>query len=178
MSERLGEWVQTYLGRCFWPLDPRPEDIDIRDIAHSLSMQCRFNGHCLTFYSVAQHSVMVSRVVDPELAKWGLLHDASEAYLCDLPRPLKRLMPAYMPAERTIMKVVAERFGLDVERFEEVREADNRMLATERKLFMWKSERPWPGVDDYEPYDVSIEPMLPGHAKHLFIKRYEELFGA
>ena len=82
---RNGSWLQTYTGIQFWPLDPRPEEIDIQDIAHALSLLCRFNGHCQRFYSVAEHSVHVSTILAPEFGLWGLLHDAAEAYLSDIP---------------------------------------------------------------------------------------------
>ncbi|MFG0247924.1 MAG: phosphohydrolase, partial [Phycisphaeraceae bacterium JB051] len=78
-------WIQTYTGKAFYPLREDPGIIDIRDIAHALSLQCRFNGHCSDFYSVAQHSVHVSEVVPQAFALWGLLHDAAEAYMSDLP---------------------------------------------------------------------------------------------
>lgn len=70
----------TYTGRQFWPLDPRAEDIDIRDVAHHLSLICRFNGAGRAFYSLAQHSCLVADTLDAPLKLWGLLHDAAEAY--------------------------------------------------------------------------------------------------
>ena len=82
---RRGGWIQTYTGRQFWPLDPRIEDIDIHDIAHALSHQCRYSGHCLRFYSVAEHSVLLSHHVAGEHMLWALLHDAWEAYLAAIP---------------------------------------------------------------------------------------------
>ena len=104
-------WIQTYTGRQFWPLAPQAEHVDIRDIAHSLAMQCRFNGHCRGFYSVAQHSVLVSQVVPPEDALWGLLHDAAEAYISDLPRPLKNTAPEFRAAEHRLLTVILGRLG-------------------------------------------------------------------
>ncbi|MBF0612521.1 MAG: hypothetical protein HQL55_15470, partial [Magnetococcales bacterium] len=77
-------WIQTFTGRQFWPLAPVLEHIHVQDIAHALSLLCRFNGHCQKFYSVAEHSLHVATILPPELAGWGLLHDASEAYLADL----------------------------------------------------------------------------------------------
>src|SRR5579885_2784587 len=88
---RHGDWIQTYCGVAFYPLDPRPEEILIEDIAHALSMLCRFTGHVKRFYSVAQHCVYVSHRCDPKDALWGLLHDAAEAYLNDISRPVKSL---------------------------------------------------------------------------------------
>ena len=79
----------TYSGRRFWPLEPRPQDVDIEDIAHAMSMKCRFTGHAEGFISVAEHSVNVARFLPPKLRLHGLLHDAAEAYLPDIARPIK-----------------------------------------------------------------------------------------
>lgn len=83
------DWMQTYTGRVFWPLEPRPEDVDIVDIAHALANLCRYGGHSKVFYSVAHHSVLVSQIVPPADALWGLMHDSAEAYVIDLIRPIK-----------------------------------------------------------------------------------------
>lgn len=130
---RLGDWIQTYTGRQFWPLDPRPEDVCIEDIAHALSLQCRFAGHCKRFYSVAEHSVRVSWVVPEEHALIGLLHDASEAYLQDFVRPLKNTEfgRAYRLAEYRVQLAICEHFRIPVVWPTCIGEADNRMLATE-----------------------------------------------
>lgn len=116
---RRGDWLQTFTGRQFWPLSPHPEDFDIEDIAHALAMKCRFNGHCISFYSVAQHSVLVAMECKrkwpdrPELPLWGLLHDLAEAYLPDIPRPLKRTIPGILKeSEALIMQAACLRFGL------------------------------------------------------------------
>ncbi len=133
---RLGDWIQTYTGQVFYPLDPRPEEIHIADIAHSLSMQCRFSGHVREFYSVAEHSVRVSIACPPEHAEWGLLHDASEAYLIDLPRPLKRFSEMgrlYMEAESRVMSAVCERFGLSIQIPSIVERLDRVLLMTEKR---------------------------------------------
>jgi hypothetical protein len=84
--------MQLLSGKAFYVTDPKPEDIDILDIAHSLSMQCRYNGHTKGFYSVAEHSVLVANLVPPRLRLQALLHDASEAYVGDVIRPIKRLL--------------------------------------------------------------------------------------
>src|ERR1700683_336889 len=104
MADR-GAWIVTFSGRRFYVLDPRPSDVRIEDIAHSLSLQCRFNGHVKNFYSVAQHSVLVSERCDPADALYGLLHDASEAYIGDMSAPLKHTdeMTAFRDAERHVM---------------------------------------------------------------------------
>lgn len=106
--------MQTASGRMFYPLDPRPDEIHIEDIAAALSRICRFGGHCRAFYSVAQHSVLVSEHSGPGDELWGLLHDASEAYLGDLIRPLKRqeCMSSWRKAEAAVMSAVRVRFQL------------------------------------------------------------------
>ncbi len=109
-------------------------------------MLCRFNGHCSRFYSVAEHSVHVSRLCPPEHALWGLLHDAAEAYLSDLPGPVKKRMPDYSAAERKLLAALATRFGLAVEMPEAVRLADGITLANERDQVMRPSAEPWPGL--------------------------------
>ena len=106
MSERRGDWIQTYLGIQFWPLDPRPEEVMLFDIAHSLSNMCRFTGHCREFYSVAQHSVIVSQNVPREDAAWGLLHDASEAYMTM--RRLESFIDAIVGKRLTYERLIAK----------------------------------------------------------------------
>ncbi len=139
-------WIQTFTGRQFWPMDPRPEEICIEDIAHALSMQCRFSGHTLRHYSVAEHCIRVSEIVEgKELQLKALLHDASEAYLVDIPSPLKRL-PAfalYREAESRLEKMIFRKFGLSEEMPEEVKHADLVLLATEKLNLMGKEPAPW-----------------------------------
>ncbi len=141
MSERKGDWIQTYTGVEFYPLDPRPEEIRIADIAHALSMQCRYTGHVRSFYSVAEHSFRVAEMCPPEYALWGLLHDAAEAYLVDLPRPIKRhseIGRLYREAEDRIMIAVCERFGLTWQdpMPDPVERADKAMLWVESQALM------------------------------------------
>ncbi len=108
------DWIQTYTGRKFFPLDPDPEMICIEDIAHSLSQLCRYNGHSKIFYSVAQHSLVLSRELCSgwQYALMALLHDASEAYLSDLPRPLKMhpQFAFYRKAESRLQSMIYDRF--------------------------------------------------------------------
>ena len=115
--KRVGNWMQTFSGRQFWPMDPKPEDVCILDIANSLGKICRYNGHCKKFYSVAEHSYYVSKYVEPQNALWGLLHDASEAYMCDLIRPLKNepFARSFRLFENKIIEVIADRLSEEVE---------------------------------------------------------------
>lgn len=134
---RSGDWLQTFTGRQFFPMDPRPDEVFIEDIAHSLSMQCRYAGHCLRFYSVAEHSVLLTRYFRQKGAPlttqlWALLHDASEAYLVDVPRPVKPYLEGYRQAEAAVMRAICERFGLPIDMPEEVHAADGAIIGDER----------------------------------------------
>lgn len=142
-------WIQTFTGRKVFPLQLRPEDVNLFDIAHSLARQCRFAGHTRQHYSVAQHSLLVAEQLPPGLRLWGLLHDASEAYLTDIPRPLKRLpeFAFYREAEARAMLAICERFGLDPVEPACVKEADRLLLVTEARDFMAPLHDDW----EYQP---------------------------
>jgi hypothetical protein len=112
-STSKGDWIETYTGKAIYIQDPQPEDLSIIDIAWSLSLQCRYNGHTQRFYSVAEHCVLLSLALPEELALTGLLHDASEAYLTDLPRPLKRCLPDYATYENKLMQCIADAFDIE-----------------------------------------------------------------
>ena len=167
------DWIQTYTGRRFTPLRPKMEAIDIRDIAHALSLLCRFNGHCRAFYSVAEHSLRVSRVLPDELALWGLLHDAAEAYLTDLPRPVKRQIPQYDEMEDHLLRAVARRFRLPWPVPEEVYAVDTRLLATEARDLMGASAKEW-GLQA-EPMAERIVPWPCEKAEQRFLARFFDL---
>lgn len=134
-ESRTGSFMQTFTGRQYWPCDPRPHEVFIEDIAHSLSLQCRYAGHCLRFYSVAEHSVLIARSLAathaPEVALAGLLHDAPEAYCVDIPRPLKPYLTNYRAIEQDNWLAIAMRYQLDRELPREVHDADNRIIADE-----------------------------------------------
>jgi 5'-deoxynucleotidase YfbR-like HD superfamily hydrolase len=168
-------WIQTYSGLKFYPFNPYPDAIVIQDIAHSLSMQCRFSGHCKKFYSVAQHSVLVSYVCDSIDALWGLLHDASETYLSDIPRPLKRSgkMDNYIEFENEMQKSICTRFGLSIIEPPSVKKADTILLATEARDLMSPLHSDW--QQPVDPLPFKIEPLPPQEAKNLFMKRFFEL---
>ncbi len=168
-------WIQTFSGKRFWPMQPRAEDIDIRDIAHSLSLQCRFNGHCLAFYSVAEHSVRVSRVLPAELALWGLLHDAAEAYLSDLPRPVKKQIPLFEQAEDRLLELIAGHFKLSWPMPQAVKQADDTLLMTEMRDLMQEVREPW--RIDAEPLVERIEPVSAERVEAMFLERFGSLAG-
>lgn len=152
---RKGYWYQTYTGREVYPVDLRPEDIDIRDIAHSLALKCRFNGACRVHYSVAAHSLHVHDYllatkrswnfgdVLRSVLRWGLMHDAAEAYLGDITRPVKRSLDGVAEIESSIQTTIAERFYLALPIPGEVLQADNVLLVTEARDLMAPPPRPW-----------------------------------
>lgn len=166
-------WLQTYTGKTFFPGNPRPEDIDIVDIAVGLSRENRYNGHTKEPYNVAQHSVMVSRIVPPEYALWGLLHDASEAYVKDLTYSVKSMLPEYKAIEKRILRVIAEKYGLSWPEPACVKEADMVLLATEKRDLMGEPPRPWRGLP--EPLEQTLTPWLPTSSALIFLFRAESL---
>lgn len=178
---RKGEFFFTFTGIQFWPLDPRPEEITIEDIAHGLAYTCRWGGQCKEFYSVAQHSVEVSYEVPPQLALIALMHDAPEAYIGDVKRPIKDDLANYREIERGIWLAIAERFGLpkcNPCEWPEVKEADNRALITERRDLMHSSvcRVPWP-IDalKLEPWPHGLH-AFPNHVvEQMFLNRFHEL---
>lgn len=172
-------WLQTYRGRRFDLLDPRPEDLDIGDIAHALSNLCRFTGHVRDFYSVAQHSVVVSHLVPAELALVGLMHDATEAYIGDVSRPLKRMLPEYGVIEDRLWAVIAERFGLPRVLPPEVKQADNLALMWERRDLLGLPAASWGEVEDLAPLapTTPLTPLWSEAAESHWLARFHELAG-
>ena len=167
-------WIQTFTGRKFTPLEARVEDVDIRDIAHSLALLSRFNGHCLRFYSVADHSVRVAAALPPDLAPWGLLHDAAEAYLSDLPRPVKQENAWFRQVEERLLQVIAQAFSLPWPVPEAVWRADDVLLATEARDLMAPPPEDW-GLTA-QPLAGRIEPLGPEAAEQAFLAAHARLF--
>jgi hypothetical protein len=184
--ERRGDWTQTFSGRRFWPLDPRPDDVAIEDIAHALSLLCRYGGHCLRFYAVAEHSVLLARWYLEHgdgsawerriLALWLLLHDGSEAYLSDMVRPLKRHMPEYRQAEADVQCAVYVRFGLiPFTEPAEVKALDNRILMDERAQVMRPTGDQWHFGGATEPLGVTLQFWSPEQAEREFLATFAAL---
>lgn len=165
--------MQLWTGGWLDTANPRPEDIQIEDIAHSLSLTCRYGGHCKVFYSVAEHCVAVSRVVPREHQLWGLLHDAAEAYVRDIPSPLKPLLPGYEEVENKVMRAICIRFGLPLEMPSIIRVADKRVLMAEQPIFMGKQVFDW-GYRE-EPAEVDLLGLDHILAEKVFLKRFKEV---
>ncbi len=176
-------FIETHSGVAFRPLSPAAEDIQINDIAHALSNQCRFSGHTHTFYSVAEHCVRVSQLLEewgesPSTILWGILHDASEAYLVDIPTPLKRerLFDAYRVAESCLMRTICDRYGLARKQPAIVHKADAVLLATEaRDLMPFKPEH-WGALTE-EPLERKIAPWSSAEAERSFLIRFASYYG-
>ena len=166
-------WIQTRSGKRFDYADIKPEMIDIEDIAFALSNLCRYVGH-VPFYSVAEHSLLVSFVVPEENALQGLLHDASEAYTGDVPRPLKTMCPELRKIEAEIEKVIAGVFKLDLLMPLVVRKVDDRMLITEQEA-LFREHVDEPVVKGESLPFVGISCFPPEKAREFFLQRFYEL---
>jgi uncharacterized protein len=134
----LNGWIRTFTGKRFYPLQPRLQDIDITDITHALSLQCRFTGHCICHYSVAEHSLLVASLVPEEHQLQALLHDASEAYLTDVARPVKHSpeYTFYRKVEKHVQSLIYEYFNCDPEEAPELKKADDAALGLEAYWLM------------------------------------------
>lgn len=170
-----GPWMQTRSGRAFYPLDPQPEDIVLTDICHTLASEGRYANHTELFYSVAQHSMLVASILPDRLRLEGLLHDAAESYLRDLPRGLKGCLPLYKIIEHGVEAAIATRFGMQTLSDEDralIKQADMRVLATERRDLIHKI----PGLtwrldeEGFELLKASIHPFRRSRAKLEFKK--------
>jgi len=176
-----GPYLQTVSGRWLNPFDPDPEQIDIGDIARALSNQCRFGGHCRAFYSVAQHSVLVSELVaqrggDVEDVFAALMHDAAEAYLGDMPHPIKHRSPlgaAFREVEEHLERALRERFGIRAD-VAALKPADRALLATERRAFSAETWH-WPELEGIEPLEIELNAWPPDLAERKFAQRFAEL---
>ena len=178
LRERIfgrGMFMETFSGGIYYPASPRASEVRLVDIAHHLSMICRFTGACRKRYDVAQHSIHVSYCVPPEHALAGLLHDAPEAYLNDMGRPLKKapLMFGYRIYEHRNWLAIAEHFGLAPVLPKCVHYADNAVLLAERAVLMYPTGRHWaiPAV----AADIAIHDWTPEQSEQAFLDRFYEL---
>lgn len=168
-------YIATATNKHFYYLDVRIEDIDIQDIASGLANECRFNGQLDNFYSVAQHSVYASYLVAPEFALEALLHDASEAYIKDLPSPLKKLLPEYKLIELRVEKMIRKKYSLPETMSNEVHFADLMMLATEKRDLEIDVGGNWLMLEGIPASDFVVNPLTPPQAKSTFLQRFYEL---
>lgn len=167
-TERSGNWIETFTGKHFYPIDPRPEDINIMDIAHALSHMARYNGHSRYHYSVAQHCVLLHDAI-PEYKAHVLFHDASVAYICNIPSPLKPHLTNYREIEHRIQSMIYQKFGLSDIEPNIVKEYDRRILLDEKKALFPTSKNDWSALGP--PLNIIIEQWSHDRAKEEFIKR-------
>lgn len=181
------DWMQTYTGKAFFPLDPSPEDLDIHDIAFGLARCCRFAGQVQRFYSVAEHSVHVSFECSPRHALEGLMHDAAEAYVGDITRPVKLALrqidsgrigatgrSSYDDLEDAICRAIAKRWRLTYPWPDDVKHADEAVLMAERRDLMRKPP-PRPYRENAEASKQHAEGWTDGVAAREFLKRFHYL---
>lgn len=155
--------IRTYTGKYINVFEPTLEMINIVDIAHALAHVPRFGGHTAKFYSVAQHSIAVAMKLPPEQQLAGLLHDATEAYLCDMPSPIKNRMPEYKKIEDKLMVAIARKFGITYPFMQVLKDADKAMLETEWNCI----------VLNREPFE--FKHLSPAEAKKQFLELFEFL---
>lgn len=189
-------WIRTATGGVFDVVTPKPADVRIEDIAWSLSKLCRFTGQYRSdlIYSVAEHCLRVSfraeelvpiqelraeRAHVRHVARWGLLHDAAEAYVADLNSPTKHApgVEGYREIEARVMAVIRERFELPGEQPPEVDQADNELYWTERRDLHGRSEEEETTKTFVAPLEhVRVACWSPGKVRRLFLKRFAELW--
>lgn len=164
--------ITTYSGKFVDPFSIAVTDINIIDIAHALSMQSRFNGHCSRFYSVAEHSILVSTLVPREFALDALLHDAAEAYVGDVPGPIKARLKEFVELETSVYAIISKRFNISCEPLGPVKSADREALRIEMSALM-------------SPHDCRVVTPLeltlglsPSKARRRFLRRFDELRSA
>lgn len=172
--------LQTYSGIAFNVLEPTETDILLPDIAHALSNQSRFGGHLRKFYSVAQHCILVSSLIPrhrADLKLVGLLHDASEAYLIDVPTPVKRAMPIYGQIEDKLLNVIAKRFDFNPDLFLQVKPYDKKALEIEARHLMFPLNPIWKDyIEENESITGYMEKLLtPWEAEQEYLKVFYEL---
>jgi len=179
----MSNWIQTKNGHCFDPDCLEEISINIEDIAWSLSLTPRFRGHLHKFYSVAQHSIWVSENCEERYAMCGLLHDASEAYLSDIPGPIKLILPDYEELETRVMGHISKIFGIEFPIPKNVKMWDTKACIYEAQAFMPKRIFDW-DIRDMKNTDFSFDfekefsyctPLTSDEAYKSFLRRFQEI---
>ena len=174
---RRGDWMQTFTGRQYWPLDPRADELDIVDIASALSKLCRYGGHTRAFYSVAEHCVLMARSPEcpPALRLAALLHDGSEGYIVDVIRPIKPHLAGYAALENDNQSLIAERFGFEWPMPAIIKDLDNRILLDERDQAMSRPPADWGIAGPH--LGVTLQFWTPNEARAQFLTAFYEFGG-
>lgn len=177
-QDRHGDWIQTFSGRRVWPLDPRPDEIGFVDISYGLSKICRYGGHCLRFFSVAEHCALMAREAErlgasPQVRLQVLMHDSAEAYLGDIPRPIKVHLVGYAEAEDRMLECIAKKYGFDYPFDPMVKQLDEAILLREIECNLAKPEAPWHlGPFGVEPLTIDLQYWEPNEAAWQFTQEY------
>jgi uncharacterized protein len=177
IGEATKHRIMLQSGSIFDLKEPETSEINIEDIAHGLAHTCRFAGQCKAFYSVAEHSVLVSKVV-PEAGLAALLHDAAEAFVGDMTRPLKQLLPEFAKIEKKIERAIFQRFEIEWPPPSSIKAADYSVMAAEQVTLMPPGTNEWLSAANISPANVVIRYLDPKAAKTLFLDRYAELLRA
>lgn len=173
-TNKLEPWIETFTGKQFYFLDPADDQIDIRDIAHSLAFTCRYTGHSNRFYSVAEHSILVSYLANDPLG--GLLHDASEAYITDIASPIKPYLNNYKELEDKLMSKIAAKFGFVYPLDPDIKDCDATQLKTEAKHLLRSRGFPWAHLyPTKRPHGITPNCWSPEEAERKFLERFEEV---
>ena len=162
-------------GNYFDFVNPSTDSFTLEDIAQGLANTCRFGGHCHPYYSVAQHCILASHYVPQEHAMAALLHDAAEAFVGDIPSPLKQMLTDFEQFESLAHAAVAQKFKIPEQMHPCIKEVDLRMLATEKRDVMPKTDMDWTILSGIEPFKEQIVPMSQRDAKIGFLVRYVEI---
>ena len=182
--EPYGEYLLTFSGKQFYVADPQPDSILIEDIAHGLSNLCRFVGAVKSFYSVAQHSLLVEEEVERVIGKddWtvvvrlkALIHDAPEYITNDCARPVRRMIPAFNRLDSRIWNVVCQKFNLEPKWESVIADADDTILLAERRDLLVPSSYHWVEQDKHQASAKKIVPMTPGQAEIKFLEKFYQL---
>lgn len=173
------DWMETHTGRKFFPAAPKAEDLTIFDIAHALSLKCRYSGHTKSFYSVAEHSVSLALYARylrlPAATQFHfLMHDGNEAYLPDVCRPIKHFFPDLIIMEKNLDATIRAWCDLDQEVPAIVKEFDSRIIRDERTQVMMASPNAWQ-TDALQPLGVVLHGYLPAVAEARFLQAYQTI---
>jgi uncharacterized protein len=170
-------WIETFNSKKFHFIDPRPEEIQIQDISLALARKCRFNSYCRFFYSVAQHSIMCAKFCKNYKLE-ALLHDAAEAYIGDITRPVKTAFPEIRKIEENIEKAIAAKFNLQYPWPKEIKTIDNILLAVEKRD-LFSQDLEWEIQHEYPEKSIkhipNIKPMSIYKAAYEFLSIFIEL---
>jgi hypothetical protein len=170
----VGPTIMLQSGAWFDFCAPASSDFTIEDIAHGLANICRYSGQCSNFYSVAEHSILVSETA-AGFEFEALMHDAAEAFLGDITRPLKQMLPEYKRIEADVEHAILDRFGVTGPLPPQVKRADLRVLAAEQKQIMPKGTDGWVRGQKVDPAPIVVRHLPPEEAKRVFLERFELL---